>query len=316
MTIRQRLDNPIVEREARTRIRAWSTPVTITLHLCLLGGFALAMFSRAASAAPDRLPGAEDMANAAFLTVSFQLILALLLVAGLGAGAIAGDRQRGTLDLLVLSRLRPVDLAWGKLAGALALPLALVLLSVPVQVAVFLYAGLDLGRLALTQLVTVVTAVTLGSVVTLFSALSRSTVVATVTAYAAAAALYLGTALVGTIPSSGGGGGGGWAAHPLLFGNPFYALKATTTAFDPAGAPLGELLDRLFLRGGTPATSGVVLQPWQLSIILQLALAAGCALITSRLLSRRWRSPGRRRRPGRRAESPAGTGSAPAPVAS
>lgn len=315
MTIRQRLDNPIVEREARTRIRAWSTPVTITLYLCLLGGFALAMFSRATSGAPDRLPGAEDMANAAFLTVSFQLVLTLLLVAGLAAGAIAGDRQRGTLDLLVLSRLRPGDLFWGKLAAALALPLALVLLSVPVLVAVFLYAGLNLGRLALTQLVTVVAAVTLGSVVTLLSALSRSSVVATATAYAAAAALYLGTALVGTIPSSGGGGGG-WTAHPLLFGNPFYALKATTTAFGPAGAPLGELLDRLFLRGGTPATSGVVLQPWQLSIILQLAVAAGCALITSRLLSRRWRSPGRRRRPGRRAESPAGTSSASAAVAS
>lgn len=303
MTIRQRMGNPIVEREALTRSRAWTTPVTITLYLCLLGGFALAMFSRASSSAPNGLPGAEDMANAAFLTVGFQLVLILLFAPALAAGGIAGERERGTLDMLVLSRLRPVDLAWGKLAAAVAFPVALVVLALPVLVAVFLYAGLDLGQLAITQLVTVVTAVTLGAVATLLSAVAPTTVVATVTAYIAAIALYLATALVGSIPSSDNQTGA-WAAHPLLFGNPFYAMKATATAFSPAGASVGDLLHRLPLREGTPSSWGVRVQPWQLSVIFQVALTAVCLIATGRALSRRWRRP-RRQRPAGPAAVPA-----------
>jgi len=305
MGIRQRLGNPILEREALTRARSWTPPVTMTLYLCLLGAFALSMFSRAISGAPDKLPAAEDMANAVFLTVGFQLVLALLFVPALAAGAIAGERERGTLDMLVLSRLRPFDLAWGKLAAAVAYPVMLVVVSLPVLVAVFLYAGLDLGQLAISQLITLVTAITLGAAATLLSAVSPSTVVATVGAYVTALGLYVATALVGAIPSSEGAAGS-WGAHPLLFGNPFYALKAVTTAFEPAGASLGELFHRLILRGGPPTASGPLLQPWQLSVLLQVALTAICLVVTGRVLSRR-----RHRPPRKRAESAAGASSDP-----
>lgn len=284
MTIRQRPSNPIVMRELLTRERSWTTPITITLYLCLLGAFALVMFSRAVSGAPQRLPGAEDMASAAFLTVAFQLVLALLFIPPLAAGGIAGERERGTLDMLVLGRLRPFDLAWGKLLAAVAYPLLLVIASLPILLAAFLYAGLDLGQLAITQAVTVTTAVTLGAVATLLSSLSRTTVVATVTSYAAALGLYVATALAAAIASPESDAGT-WGAHPLVFANPFYALKAVTTAFSPAGAAVGELVQRLALRSGTPGSWGPVLQPWQLSIAGQAALTVLFVLGTKRVLS-------------------------------
>jgi len=299
MSVRQRLGNPILEREALTRARSWTTPVTMTLYLCLLGAFALAMFSRAISGAPDKLPAAEDMANAVFLTVGFQLVLALLFVPALAAGAIAGERERGTLDMLVLSRLHPFDLAWGKLAAAVAYPVVLVVVSLPVMVAVFLYAGLDLGQLAITQVLTLVTAITLGAVATMLSAVSPSTVVATVGSYVSALGLYVVTALLGASLSPDNKARL-WDVHPLLFANPFHALKAATSAYEPAGASIGELFHRLFLKSGAPVPSGTVLQPWQLSALLQVALTAMCLVVTARVLSRR------RRRPRRRAESTAG----------
>jgi len=305
MGIAQRASNPILEREALTRARSWSTPVSMTLYLCLLGAFALAMFSRAISGAPDKLPAAEDMANAAFLVVGFQLVLALLFVPALAAGAIVGERERGTLDMLILTHLRPFDLAWGKLAAAVAYPVVLVVVSLPILVSAFLYAGLDLGQLAITQLLTLVTAITLGAVATMLSAVSPSTVVATVGAYVSALGLYVVTALLGAIPSSEGEPGLWGSVHPLLFSNPFYALKAVATAFEPAGASLGELLHRLVLKGGTPTPSGLVLQPWQLSVLLQVAITAICLAVTGRVLSRR------RRQPRKRVESKAGATSDP-----
>ncbi|MEJ7764259.1 MAG: ABC transporter permease subunit [Acidimicrobiales bacterium] len=310
MAITQRLANPILEREALTRARSWSTPVTMTLYLCLLGAFALAMFSRAISGAPDKLPAAEDMANAAFLIVGFQLVLALLFVPALAAGAIAGERERGTLDMLVLSHLRPFDLAWGKLAAAVAYPVVLVVVSLPIVMSAFLYAGLDLGQLAITQVLTLVTAITLGAVATFLSAVSPSTVVATVGSYVAALGLYVVTVLLGAIPADDGKTGLWGSVHPLLFANPFYALTAVTTAFEPAGASLGELFHRLILRGGTPTPSGLVLQPWQLGVLAQVVITAICLAATGRVLSRR------SRRPRKRAESPAGATSDPVAAAS
>ncbi len=286
MAIGDRLGNPIVMREGITRARSLSTPITMTLYLCLVGGFAMAMFSRAISGAPNRLPAAEDMANAVFLTVAFQLVLALLFVPPLAAGGIAGERERGTLDMLVLGRMSPSELAWGKLVAAVAYPLTLILAAFPLLTAAFLYAGLDLGQLLIVEVLTIVTAVTLGAVATLLSTVSPSTVVATVTAYGAALGLYVVTALVGAVPTLEGDGAG-WGAHPLLFANPFYALKAVTTAFAPAGAATGELLQRLAFRGGRPSTWGPVVQPWQVSVVIQLIATALSMVVTGRLLSGR-----------------------------
>lgn len=261
------LSNPIVEREAFTRARSWTTPVTMVLSQCLLGAFALALFSHAVSEGPGGLGRAEDVAGAAFRTAGLPLVLALLFVPAVAAGGIAGERERGTLDVLVLSRLHPFHLTWGKLVAAVAYPVALVFVSLPVLMAVFLYAGLDLGQLVATEAVTVVSAVAIGAVATLASALSPTTVLATVRAYAATLALYGGSALVSAIAASDKRSRVG-GAHSLLVANPLYAVRAVMTDIAPSGASPVQWL-----------------QPWHGSVVVQILLTAACVAASTRRMS-------------------------------
>jgi len=89
--------------------------------------------------------------------------LGLLAVAALAVTSITSERDRGTLDLLLVSDLEPREFVWGKLLGVLGsapelvvLPLALCLGLVPLGIATPEHAAyLCLGLAVLTFFVTV-----------------------------------------------------------------------------------------------------------------------------------------------------------------
>ena len=123
------------------------------------------------------------------------LALALLVAPALAAQSVNGDRERGTLATLQVTRLRPVEIALGKLAASWGT--ALVFLAVTLPLALWCYeeGGLSVGRIAGVYLVTalllgVVCAISLG----LSALLARSTT-SGVLAYLTVFALAAGTAI-------------------------------------------------------------------------------------------------------------------------
>lgn len=60
-----------------------------------------------------------------------QLVLLVLLVPGVAAVAITGEREAGTLEMLYASRLSPLQIITGKIGLAIAYPLLLLLSGVP-----------------------------------------------------------------------------------------------------------------------------------------------------------------------------------------
>jgi hypothetical protein len=146
---------------------------------------------------------------------------------------------------------------------------------------VFLFGGIDFEQFLVTQVLTATTAVSIAAVSLFLSAVFRRTLPSTVVAYGVAFAGMIGTAVAGllfsftavvrsqaTVASSGGD------YHPLLFGNPFYALWVTLS--DPTGSPvhIGRLLQLMFFMGGTPSAAGPSIEPWQAVVLVQVALVA------------------------------------------
>ena len=276
------LDNPLIVKDAVSRMRSWRAPVVLTLYLGLLGFSGYAIFVVIAiSAGVDRTSAARTGSQVFNSLALIQMSLVSLFAPALAAGAISGERERQTLDVLLVSRVSAVGIVVGKLVASVAFMLLLILAALPLFAAVFLFGGIDFEQFLVTQLLTVTTALSIGAVSLFLSAVFRRTLPSTVAAYGVAFAGMVGTLFVGTLftfaiqlRSNGGGLGSQFDTHPLLFANPFYALQTVLT--NPNGAPMhvGRLLQLLFLGIGDPNSAGPMLEPWQGTLLVQIGLVA------------------------------------------
>jgi len=129
------------------------------------------------------------------VVVLVVLALALLVAPALAAQSVNGDRERGTLATLQVTRLRAGEIAVGKLLASWGTALVFLAVTLPLALWCYTEGGLSVGRIAGVYLVTalllgVVCAISLG----LSALLARSTT-SGVLAYLAVFALAAGTAI-------------------------------------------------------------------------------------------------------------------------
>jgi ABC-2 type transport system permease protein len=130
------------------------------------------------------------------VVVLVVLALALLVAPALAAQSVNGDRERGTLATLQVTRLRASEIAFGKLAASWGTALVFLAVTLPLALWCYLEGGLSLIRITGVYLVTalllgVVCAISLG----LSALLARSTT-SGVLAYLTVFALAAGTAIL------------------------------------------------------------------------------------------------------------------------
>ena len=273
-------DNPLIVKDGISRMRSWRAPLAITLYLGLLGAFGYAIFTISVLTEQYTRTVSATIGGYVFDALAFfQLSLITLFAPALAAGAISGERERQTFDVLLVSRVSAFGIVWGKLIASLAYLLLIILTALPLFAAVFLFGGIDFEQFLLTHLITIVTALEIGAMSLFFSALFRRSLPSTVTSYAAAFTAVVGTAVAGFLLSyitlfRAGGSGSSFDAHPLLYGNPLFALY---DVLQPSSGPpmhLGRQVQLFFLDSGNPAHWGPVVAPWQVCIATELVITA------------------------------------------
>ena len=199
--LRNLLWNPIVSKEYRSRMRTWRSPLAMTVYILLLGGLGWAVFSSLAAAAQSGFSGqSANYGQQLFLwLILFQVLLLTFIVPALTAGAISGERERQTIDLLFVTRIPTFSIIWGKLLASMSFVMVLLLLSVPIFSLVFLFGGIEVDQVLTAFLVTAITALTLGVLGILFSTVTRRTLPSTVAAYVGAFILVAGSLLWGQL---------------------------------------------------------------------------------------------------------------------
>ena len=185
--------NPVFRREIITALRSWRTFFAVSIYVgALLAIAALLLF------VVIRIDFVHGFNPQSAITVynllsGIQLGLILLLVPAITAGQINGERERQTLDLMLVTKMSALTIVTGKLLSALMLVLLMILAGVPVF-GVFVYFGAvsALNIMALTVFM-LVTATMVGSVSILCSVLFRRTMIAYVASYFVVLALLAGT---------------------------------------------------------------------------------------------------------------------------
>jgi ABC-type transport system involved in multi-copper enzyme maturation permease subunit len=191
--------NPIVAKEYRSRMRTWRSPLAMMIYIVLLGGIGWAVFAVLTSNTGNFGSGTNLGQYLFLFLVIFQLGLLAFITPALTAGAISGERERQTIDLLFVTRIPPFSIIWGKLLASMSFVVLLLILSVPIFSLVFLFGGIELDQVVYSFLVTGVTALTLGLMGIAFSTIFRRTLAATVAAYGAAFVLIAGSLIYGLL---------------------------------------------------------------------------------------------------------------------
>jgi hypothetical protein len=160
--------------------------VILTLYLFFMSVLILLVYAAYAAAASGSFgPSSRDAGKAVFAAVlSIQVILVVFIGPAFTAGAITGEKERLTYDLLRTTLLSANSVVAGKLVSALSYVLLLIISSIPLQSIAFLLGGIAPIELVLSQLLIVIAAVTFSLIGLFYSTLARTTLVATISTFA------------------------------------------------------------------------------------------------------------------------------------
>ena len=202
--------NPIMAFSATRRMRSFKTMLVVIAYVAALLLLALAFLG---SFIPDAVylntMTRGPMCYLALLIAQFALII--LIAPAMTSASIAGERERQTLDLLLVTNTGSFRIAIGKVMESFAVLALLIVCGLPVMSLCLLTGGVSLGQILIGELFLLAEAFACVSIGVFCSSVARSTVLSGVLS-------YLVIILVGVV-----------TALPFLFG---YPQKITDVVYD------------------------------------------------------------------------------------
>jgi ABC-type transport system involved in multi-copper enzyme maturation permease subunit len=192
-------DNPVILKELRGRMRGARAFVVMTIYLLLLGAFTALVY--VAVAESTLTVGAQvnvgEIGRTLFTgVVGIEMMLVAFIAPAFTAGAISGEREHQTYDLLRTTLLAPSRLVLGKLLSALLYVLLLLLAAIPLQSIAFFFGGVAETEVILAFLILFMTALLFCTMGIYFSSRTKRTMSASVLTYSVASFITFGLPLI------------------------------------------------------------------------------------------------------------------------
>lgn len=298
--------NPVLVKELRGRMRGTRAFVVLAIFLAILSGATLLFYIAMAGETGSDLNAGRRIGQALFFLIAVAALIGICIITPtLTAGGIAGEKERQTFDLLLVSQISPWQIVLGKLGAALAFALLIILSVVPLMSLAFLFGGVSLSEVLIALIAMVVTAVCYACVGIFWSATMRSTLGANSLALGSITVWLLGIPFLALIAvlifgfSSGFWNSSGpvvYLNRLFLSAHPFIALFLTETSILEGK---GAFVERVNLQNG-----GQVAVPsaWLLYVFLSLLFSALLLLLSVRMVRPTSDAPVSRRAPGQERE--------------
>lgn len=178
---KRKMLNPILKKELRLGSRSIRLPLSVMFYDIVLAIVAVIAILIAALAGSSE--GGVDFSG--FLYI-FQVIgwiqlgITLLIVPILTAGAISGEREKQTLEIMLTTPEKPLSIIWGKLMASLSNYLIFIISSVPIMAIAFVLGGLNWFALLGYIFMMIVVAIFVGSLGIFCSSAFKKTIVSIV----------------------------------------------------------------------------------------------------------------------------------------
>ncbi len=266
--------NPILRKEAQTSLRSWKIFAVIASYA---GFIAFVAFMFIDILIKDSFYSGLDPQNITYLYAllsGLQFGLILITVPALTAGSISGEREKQTLDILVITKMTPFSIVWGKLVSNIGILLLMIFASMPVYAILFYFGGVSVIYLFGMTLFMTVTAFMIGAVSIYFSAIFKKTMISMVVVYLLTGFLVFGTFISYLVFISVYMNGimnyGTFDYMPYVYG--FLSINPGAGFFSVVDAQLGtNFLEELTLLRWNSST-GLTVPMWAVNTIVNIVL--------------------------------------------
>lgn len=125
------LENPVLQRELLVNLRR---PTAFLIQFGYLLVLILLIYSAWPTTGSIRADDPTATQRLLGLLIVGQFLVAAMLVPSFASGAISGEKERKTYELLLTTPLRPSQILWGKLLGSLCQLMLLIFSSLPLAI--------------------------------------------------------------------------------------------------------------------------------------------------------------------------------------
>ena len=227
--------NAVYAKELKQAVRSIKFPVTLGLYcltLAVIGLFTLVAISASSYPLYNSYTIKQDFIIFYSILFGLEFSLVIFVVLAITGGTISGEKDHGTLDMLIATSLGTYRIIIGKLLSAVSKLMLYVVSSLPVLALVFTMGGASFGGLGKYIFIVILTAIYIGSFGILMSVIFRKTSTATAITYIWVMFITLGTIFVTFISNVLS-----LADNNLL--NPIFLLNPVVTLLSLLDAQMG-----------------------------------------------------------------------------
>ena len=186
--------NPILSFSATRRMRSFKTVAVLLAYSLVLLGFAAVLLGGFFSG-EITLSSMQDSVECYMILVGLQFVLLILIAPAMTSGAIAGERERQTLELLLVTETRSFRIVLGKMLECFAMLALLIVAALPAMCLTAVVGAVTLLQILEAELFLLAVAFASCCVGVFASAIMPSTVLSAVISYLLILAIGVITAL-------------------------------------------------------------------------------------------------------------------------
>lgn len=188
--------NPLTLQELRSRMRNPRAYAVLTVYMAVVSGITLLVYLAASANGNNGVNDSSRVGTALFyIVVGMQTLLVSFATPSFVAGAVSGERENETYDLIRLTLLTPRQIVTGKLIPAFGYTVLLVFATLPLLSLALLLGGVELVQLFAALSVILASALLFSSLGLYVSSRMRTTLGSTIVAYAVTLGIVLGMAV-------------------------------------------------------------------------------------------------------------------------
>lgn len=191
--------NPVLRNESKLSVRTPRFSFMILIYIAVLSVGTLIFYnsySRDVYASGINPQGAVTL----YITMAIiQAILLMFIVPSLTATSICSEREKQTLDILLSTRLSPLQIILGKLSASSLKVIMLVICTIPLYAICGLIGGVKLSNILLLTGSFIINTIFVGSIGVFISTYSKTSKAATALTYALVLFIFVGTIVIAYI---------------------------------------------------------------------------------------------------------------------
>lgn len=175
--------NPVFRKEAKTSLRNWKIFYAIAGYVLLVTLTAIVSIWQMMYNSYYASFDPANMTNLYIGLTVLELVLVLLITPAMTGGSISGERERQTLDLLMVTKMSPFSIIVGKFMSGLSLIVLMVFATMPIFALLMYFGGTTIIYVFAVTIYMILVCGAFGALAIFFSTVFKKTVTSIVFTY-------------------------------------------------------------------------------------------------------------------------------------